>query len=111
MPGRSPAVTITVLHHQILRELSQTASVPGPVRQRAQVILLAFERKQNSDIAEQVGMHRNQVGQWRKRWIEAFDHLVDLECAGDLPALRHAILGALSDAPRSGRPPSRTAPQ
>ncbi len=101
MPGRSPAVVVTVLHHQILQELSQSPSSFAFSQQRSQVVLLAFERKSNADIAELVGLHRNQVGRWRKRWIQVFDHLVDLECAGEALSLRQAIVSALSDAPRS----------
>ena len=38
--------------------------------QRARIVLLAAQRLQNKDIAEQLGVGRVQVSRWRERYLE-----------------------------------------
>jgi transposase len=45
-------------------------TVEARAAQRARIVLLAADGWANRDIAERVGMHYNQVGLWRKRYIE-----------------------------------------
>ena len=71
----------------------------------------AIPHPATSEIAEAVGLNRNQVGVWRHRWKAAFYDLVAVECSEGIPALKQAISKLLSDAPRSGRPPSTTSEQ
>ncbi len=71
-------VLITVQQQQILHWLCQEPSVPEPIRRRAQIIVLAFDRRPNAEIARLVGVHRNHVGLWRKRWNAAFKNLYRL---------------------------------
>jgi transposase len=79
--------------------------------QRASVILLAFDRHLNEDIATKVGLSRKQVGLWRRRWKESFDALVSIECRETHATLRRAIEDVLNDAPRSGAHGKFTAEQ
>ena len=72
---------------------------------------MAFERVHDDEIAESVGLNRNQVGVWRHRWKDAFHDLVAVECNEGIPALKQAVTKLLSDAPRSGRRPSTTSEQ
>ena len=55
-------------------------TAPSHLRQRAAVILLAFDGLRNEDIAAEVGLGRRQVGRWRRRWAKAWSGLIDLEC-------------------------------
>lgn len=107
MPGRSPTVPITVQQQQLLKLLCEEPTLPEPIRKRAQVILLAFDRKPNAEIARLVGLHRNHVGLWRKRWNAAFDKLIEVECSQPSEVLSEQIQLVLSDLPRSGRPSSQ----
>lgn len=75
------------------------------------MILLAFDGLDNRDIAGQVGRERHAVGPWRRRWAEAFQRLVLVECCEKPSALPRAIEGVLSDLPRSGSPGKFTAEQ
>ncbi len=74
-----------------LRTLSRGRRVEARVQQRASVILLAAQGRQNKDIAAEVRLDRRQVALWRRRFID-----------GGIEAL-------LQDASRSGRTPSVTA--
>ena len=104
MPGKAAKVIITERQQEILRQMARSRSCPQGLAQRARIILLAFDRLQNGPIAEQLGCERHGVGIWRRRWADAFDTLVRIECLEGLSALETAIEDVLSDNPRSGCP-------
>lgn len=109
MPGKASMVVVTERQQDILKEFSRSTTIAWRLRQRAQMILLAFEKRLNRDIAETVRLGTDQVGKWRKRWQEDFDRLTVIEGAPHSGDLKHAIAERLSDEPRSGRPPTLTA--
>lgn len=111
MPGNGALVIVTEKQHEILNELSKSRSISVAIATRSKIILLAFEKRLNEQIAEEVGLNRNQVGVWRVRWKQSFMDLVAVECNEDRSRLREAIIKLLSDLPRSGRPPTITAEQ
>jgi hypothetical protein len=76
---------------QEFRVLVKRRTVEARLQQRALVVLLAADGRQNKDIAVEAGLDRRQVALWR-------EHLL----AGEIDALR-------KDAPRSGRPATITA--
>jgi putative transposase len=100
MAGR---LIITERQQEILREMTVSRCCPQGLAQRAEVILLAFEREQNGSIAEQVGYERHAVGIWRRRWQANFEKLIDAECVGRPGDLRRKIEEVLSDRKRAGR--------
>ena len=104
MPGKAAKVTITERQQDILRTLRNATTVPYRLRQRATLILRAFEGVRNEDIAAQIHLERHQVGRWRKRWAAAFDRLVQVECLDTHAALRRAIEETLADEARPGAP-------
>jgi len=104
MPGKAPKVIITERQQEILHQLTHATTTAKRLSQRAQVILLAFERLPNEDSASRVGLERHQVGRWRRRWVQAFDRLVVIECTETRAALRRAIEDVLADLPRPGAP-------
>ena len=69
--------------------------------QGALIVLLAFERRRNDDIADEVRLNRKQVGVWQRRWKESFDALVSIVCRGTPAKLYRAIEDVLSEAPRA----------
>ncbi|MDR0478668.1 MAG: helix-turn-helix domain-containing protein [Burkholderiaceae bacterium] len=73
-----------------LRALAKSRRVQARVQQRARIVLLAAQGRQNKDIALQVGLDRRQVALWRSRFLQA-----------GIAALHH-------DAPRPGRTPTVT---
>ncbi len=104
MPGKAAKVVITERQQEILQQLVRSRSCPQGLAQRAQIILLAFERWHNGPIADHLGCERHGVGIWRRRWADAFDALVRIECLEGLSALESGIEEVLSDNPRSGCP-------
>ena len=65
---------------------------------------MAFEKRGNREIAAEVGLSRRQVSLWRRRWANAWDRLIQIECSETHAALRRAIEQVLSDEPRPGAP-------
>ena len=104
MPGKAAKITITERQQEILQALSRSVTAPSHLRQRALIIVLAFDGLRNQDIAARVGLAHRQVGRWRRRWAHAWDRLIDTECCESRVALRHAIEAVLSDEPRPGAP-------
>ena len=52
MPGKAAKVTITERQHEILLTLRNAITAPSHLRQRAAIILLAFDGLRNEEIAE-----------------------------------------------------------
>lgn len=104
MPGKAAKVTITERQQEILRTICNASTAPSHLRQRASIILLAFDGLRNPDIADEVDLSRRQVGIWRRRWANAWDRLIRIECLQSGAALRRAMEQVLSDAPRPGAP-------
>jgi transposase len=111
MPGKAAKVTVTERQHAILLALRNATTAPSHLRQRAAIILLAFEGLRNDEIADRIGLGRFQVGRWRRRWARAWSGLIDRECRETKADLRRAIAAVLSDAARPGAPGKFTAEQ
>jgi transposase len=104
MPGKAAKTTITERQQEILQTFSRAVTAPSRLRQRATIIILAFEGLLNEDIARRVGLTHRQVGRWRRRWANAWDRLIDIECCESRADLRRAIEAVLRDEPRPGAP-------
>jgi transposase len=104
MPGKAAKITITERQQEILQTLSRSVTAPSHFRQRAAIIVLAFDGLRNQDIAARVGLTQRQVGIWRRRWAKAWDRLIDIECCESRATLRRAIESVLTDEPRPGAP-------
>ena len=104
MPGKAAKVVITERQQEILRRWVGSRSCPRGLALRAEIVLLAFDRLRNGPIADHLGCERHGVGIWRRRWADAFDTLVRIECLEGPAAPETAIEDVLSDNPRSGCP-------
>lgn len=104
MPGKAAKITITERQQEILWTLKNAVTAPARLRQRASIILLAFEGHRNEEIAQEVGLAQGPVGIWRRRWAGAFERLIPIECSETRAKLRRAIEAVLSDEPRPGAP-------
>jgi transposase len=110
MPGKTAKVTISERQQEILRTLQNAPTASSQLRQRATIILLAFERQGNPEIAQTVGLSQRQVSLWRRRWADAWERLLRIECLESHAAARRAIERVLSDEPRPG-PPGKFTPE
>lgn len=111
MCGTAARILLSEQQYSILQQMARSNTISHRLRQRAQVILQAFQGCLNEDIAARVNLGRKQVGLWRRRWKESFDALVSIEGRETNAALRRAIEDVLGDAPRSGAPGTFTAEQ
>jgi hypothetical protein len=87
MPGKAAKITISESQQEILGTFSRSTTAPSRLRQRASIIVLAFDGLLNEDIAERVGLTHRQVGRWRRRWADAWNRLIDIECCESRAAL------------------------
>jgi transposase len=104
MPGKAAKINITERQQQILQTFSRSTIASSRLRQRATIIVLAFDGLLNEEIAARVGLTHRQVGRWRRRWANAWNQLIDIECRESRAELRRAIEAVLSDEPRPGAP-------
>lgn len=104
MPGKAAKITITESQQEILGTFSRATTAPSRLRQRASIILMAFDGLRNDDIAKRVSLTPRQVGRWRRRWAKAWNQLIDIECCESRATLRRALEAVLSDEPRPGAP-------
>lgn len=63
-------VVLTPEQSNQLNSLATSRSLPHALVMRARLILMAAEGLKNIDIARNVGMSRETVGKWRKRFVE-----------------------------------------
>lgn len=111
MSGKAAAITITEKQEAILHDIARAKTSTVQQVQRAKIILLAFDKMLNQDIADEVQLERHSVGLWRLRWQQSFEALVAIECRDTNAALVQAIKQVLSDAPRCGSPGTFTGEQ
>jgi transposase len=79
------SVVLSAEEREELKKLARGRKVAVRVAERASIVLLAAEGKQNQEIAEICGVTRRTVGVWRSRFAEK------------------RVAGILKDAPRAGR--------
>ena len=104
MPGSAAKLQITERQQAVLRHIVAAPTSPVRLVQRAEIILRAFEKQENQTIAAAIDLDPTAVGLWRRRWVQAWPKLIQIECAETHAAFRRAIEDVLSDLPRSGYP-------
>ena len=104
MSGKAAKVPLTDRMFQILTRLSTSRNAGVAIAQRATVILLAFQKRLNQQIASEVDLSAKTVGLWRRRWRDSFPALLSMQFGESNAAFERAISECLSDAPRSGSP-------
>ena len=111
MSGKAAKIMFTEKQQSILERIHRSTTAPQRLVQRVGIILRAFTGALNVGIANKLGLARQQVGLWRRRWRQSFEALVAIECHESQAALRRAIEEVLGDAPRSGSPGTFTGEQ
>jgi transposase len=87
----APPVELTEDQRQTLQQWSRGRSLPARQVERARVVLLAADGKQDLEIAAEIGISNQKAARWRKRFLEL------------------GLVGLEKDAPRPGRTPTITA--
>jgi transposase len=83
----APAITLSTEQRKQLETWARSRRAPRRMAERAQMIMLAAEGRQNREIARAVGRTRQAVARWRQRFSE------------------RGLAGIEKDAPRTGRKP------
>lgn len=71
---------------------------------RVQIILLIAQGKNNQQVAQAIGIHRETVRHWRECWLEATEQLSTVESKADDKQLMQCIESVLADELRPGTP-------
>lgn len=109
MSGKAAKIVLTEMQKAELENISRSKISQQRWIQRARIILLAAAGMLNSEISSRVGIGRQQVGSWRRRWQHSQAALLTVELNEPRAELRRTIEDVLSDAPRSGSPGKFTA--
>jgi transposase len=104
MPGSAAKLQITERQQAVLRQITAAPTSPVRLVQRAEIILRAFQKEENQAIAAAIDLDPTAVGLWRRRWVQAWPKLIQIECLETQAAFRRAVEDVLSDQPRSGNP-------
>ena len=103
MPGPAPIVVLTDRQKGVLEAMVRAPSTPQRLTERARIVLMSARGQQNLKQASELGIDRQRVRRWRRRWAKAQQRLVIAEqqepSSKDLQAL---IVDLLSDTHRSG---------
>ncbi len=108
---RAKLIELTPRQEELLTRLCRRQTSPQQQVRRVQVILKASSGMTNKLIAQELGLARITVRDWRGRWVKAADGLAELEGQGEDKAVLAAIEAVLSDAYRSGTPATFSAEQ
>jgi len=112
MPGPQPkTIQLTPRQEGLLTRLCRRQTSPQHQVRRAQIILKAAKGLSNKHIAQELGLARITVRDWRRRWAEAAAELAEVERQAEDKELAVATKTVLSDAYRSGTPPTFSAEQ
>jgi DNA-binding CsgD family transcriptional regulator len=61
------AITLTDEQRRVLQRWARGRSTPVRLMQRAKIVLMAAEGRQNKDIVAALGLDPGLVGRWRRR--------------------------------------------
>jgi len=90
---------------KILIQLQNGTHSPLHLKQRAKIILLASECNSNNEIERKMEIHGETVIKWRNRYSNEYEELSKIEIENPRK-LKEIIKKILSDAQRSGAPPT-----
>jgi putative transposase len=112
MPGRPAThLELSAKQHELLERICRRRSSSQQQVERAKIILRAAKGASNSKIAHELHHARNTVSLWRERFSGAASELATLEEQAEDKEVLNAIEAVLSDAYRSGKPPTFSAEQ
>ncbi len=104
MPGpQATKIELSSRQEALLNQLCRRQTSPQHQVRRARIILKAASGKTNKQIAEELGLARITVRDWRERWAEAAAFLDEAQQADDKQLLM-LIERVLADAYRPGTP-------
>lgn len=105
MPGPKPqSITLTENQQTVLEKIARRQSSSQQLVRRVQIILHAAQAKNNQQVAQELGIHRETVRQWRKRWIAATERFKSAESSSNDLHYLALMESVLADDLRPGSP-------
>ena len=112
MKTRSVSIELTAKQRAVLEPLANAKTAPQQLVERARIILMSADARENQDQANKLGVDRQRVRRWRWRWAHASPKLASAEAAGATDKdFEKLVLSVLADNPRPGVPPKFTPEQ
>lgn len=112
MGGQAIGITVSDRQRTVLEALTRAKSTPQQLAERCRIVLRSADEERNLHQAVALGIDRQRVRRWRGRWAAAAERLRLAEQEGATDEdLRALIVEVLSDAKRSGGPPTFTPEQ
>lgn len=112
MGNKAAEITLSPRQRAVLEPLARARTAPQRVVERCRIVLMSAEGRNNEDQAEVLGVDRQRVRRWRRRWAKAAADLAVAEKDGATDKdLEKLILAVLADDERSGAPPTFTPEQ
>jgi transposase len=106
----APKVTVTDEDRTILERWARGRSSPVRLMQRAQIVLMATEGRENLDIAAAVGVTRQLVGRWRTRYVASGLAGIEKDAPGRgrKATVRDSVAAKIIHATTQTKPPDAT---
>jgi transposase len=105
-------VTLNDRLRRILESFWKAGKTPQAIAKRAQILLALHQGDSAKRVSERVGKTRSTVYNWLGRWQEKVPELIRLQEADVAEdVLAEKVVETLSDAPRSGAPPTYSVEQ
>ncbi len=112
MRARSVAIDVTLRQKKVLEALIRAKTTAQQLAERCRIVLMSAEDRDNAAQAADLGIDRQRVRRWRRRWSKANSVLAaaEQEDASDRDFER-VVMKVLADDERSGAPPKFTPEQ
>lgn len=109
MAGKAPIVLLSTRQRMVLERLVRTRKLEVRLAERCRIVLGSAEARTNLELADELGVDRQRVRRWRRRFAAAHAALAAAEAEGASDEhLEVLVLDVLSDEDRSGAPPTFT---
>jgi putative transposase len=109
---RAIPIDVSPRQRTTLEQIERASSTSQQLAERCRVVLLATEGDSNESIGRALGVDRQLVRRWRRRWAEGHKRLCEAEDEGATDAeLGALIVGVLTDEKRCGAPMTFTPEQ
>lgn len=107
---RAPQIIVTEKDRKTLEKWARGRSTPVRLMQRARIVLMASEGRENKDIAGELGVTRQLVGRWRTRYAqEGLEGIrTDAKGRGRKPVVRGRMAAKIIEATTQTTPPNAT---
>lgn len=103
MPFVATAINLTETQRKILEQIAKSRTLPANQIQRAKIIILASQEKNNREIGDIVTLGQDAVSKWRSRWVKDTEYFANVEKSNP-ELLEDEIIRFLKDRPRLGCP-------